>query len=173
MFAFLATILDRNAMDHIFIGGNGDFIKMHVIAIIKGISASSTVGRSLRKFGPFLLFIGAVVVLLFFSLGRFGGWFVCLAGRSSWGLKSDSIVLANRSQTGMTNMKKIHNIDWLGSPCSATMTISTCVAYFTFMYLLMNQRLLPFRTRPRDSRCTRKRSLPVFVRTTFHSTNTH
>jgi hypothetical protein len=94
---FLATIFGSNAMDHIPIGSDGDFINMHVIAIIKGISTSCTVGRSLRKLGAFLLFFRAVVVLLFLSLGRLGGrWFAGLAGWGSWGLEVDVVAEGSR-----------------------------------------------------------------------------
>jgi hypothetical protein len=89
---FLATILSGNTMDHISIGSDSDFINVHVISIIKGSSTSSTVGRSLRKLGPCLLFIRAVVILLFFSLGGLGSWFVGLAGWGSyWDLEGNKL----------------------------------------------------------------------------------
>jgi hypothetical protein len=83
---FFTTIFGRNTVDHIPISSNGDFINVHVIAIIKGDTASSAVSRSLGKFGMFLLFIRAIVVLLFFCLGWLRRWFAGLAGWGRWGL---------------------------------------------------------------------------------------
>lgn len=67
--ALLSTILGGNSMDHIAICRDGNFVNVHVIAIIKvgPTTTTSSKGWRLRKLGTFLLFvpIRAVIVLLF------------------------------------------------------------------------------------------------------------